>query len=221
MKSKCPNSNTIHDTGDDATTQPSRRAVMVLIAVIGIAGGWTTGFFCGGILTKPNRQKVNAEIAAMQETAAADRLAAEELRTQYAELEKFSITVLYDFDRQSKQLRQLTQQVSTLTSPPPGGLVHLEEKSDRPPRFTSSGVRIADSFGPDGCNIVGHLTSTLKTYPGDSLFNLSVFDRQKRLLNVTPFGVSDLTRDIPKPFFVFTATPSPDIYYYQITPYIL
>ena len=61
MKVQCPNCNTVHGA-DDATAQPSRLAAMILIAVIGIAAGWTTGFFCGGILTKPNRQKVDAEI---------------------------------------------------------------------------------------------------------------------------------------------------------------
>lgn len=61
MKTTCPHCNTVH-----ATAQPSRRAVMVLIAVIAIAGGWTTGFFCGGILTRPNRQKVNAETATLK-----------------------------------------------------------------------------------------------------------------------------------------------------------
>lgn len=64
MKTKCPHCNTVHD---DA--QPSRRAVMVLIAVIAMAGGWTTGFFSGGILTRPNRQKVDAEIAAIHDDA--------------------------------------------------------------------------------------------------------------------------------------------------------
>ncbi len=66
MKTEGAHCSTVHDTANDATAQPSRRAVMVLIAAIGIAGGWTTGFFCGAILTKPNRQKVAAEIAALK-----------------------------------------------------------------------------------------------------------------------------------------------------------
>ncbi len=72
MKVQCPNCNAVY--GDDATAQPSRRAVMVLIAVIAIAAGWAAGFFCGGILTRPNRQKVNAEIAGYK-TQVADSMA--------------------------------------------------------------------------------------------------------------------------------------------------
>lgn len=91
MMTKCPHCNTLQKAPDDATGRealckscrqlfeiaphqntpqnPSRLAVMILITIIGTALGWTTGFFCGAILTKPNRQKVDAEIADIQNTA--------------------------------------------------------------------------------------------------------------------------------------------------------
>ena len=93
MKIQCPNCNTVHTADTEGTDQPSRRAVMVLIAIISIAAGWSTGFFSGATLTKPNRQKVAAEITDLK--AQNDLLTAdmEHLRWNAADHE-FSPTVL-------------------------------------------------------------------------------------------------------------------------------
>lgn len=185
MKTTCPHCNTVHDA-DDATAQPSRLAVMILITVIGVAGGWTTGFFCGGILTKPNRQKVNAEIEAIRSEArnkigAAQRIAIASDRDLQAQIQA-NHDLRDETVRYAKMTIALETKLQRYQKPLTHGLPLLEGH-DTPKGFEFRDLKLVPNTA-DTFYVAGEIRNTrVRSLPqGD--FTFAIYHHDKSVLTV-------------------------------------
>lgn len=169
---------------------------ILLVALCAGGLGWAFGLACGGILTKPDREKVDAEIKTCKAQVAASEAAEADARRKLQAQMKKNTGLQNDWLLQHEYIGELEKIIEDQTTKAAES-GETAETGPLPKKTTAGGfsyrnVHFRNNYG--FTEVIGDITNASERDYDSTCFKMSVYDKTKRLLGT---GLIDIGSFMP------------------------